>query len=229
MISDNVRRVFDKITDTCRKIGRDPKEITLVGVTKFAPVEAINEAILAGISHVAENKVQEGESKYPQLTSAKPVTRHLIGHLQSNKAKDALQAFDLIQSVDSVKLVKEIEKQAVKLNRVADILVQINTAREEQKYGLAPEDVTAFFDQVVTLPHIRVLGVMAMAPFTDDKQVVAQCFKDLRKFKEQLASQYKGSSQIQMRTISMGMSQDLEIALQEGSNMVRIGSAIFKE
>ena len=229
MIQDNVKRIQDQIASICQKIGRNPKEITLIAVTKFAPVDKIEQALFAGISHVAENKVQEGLSKYPQLKGpGSPITRHMIGHLQSNKAKDALKVFDLIQSVDSLKLAQEIDQQAEKIGRTADILVQINTAQEEQKYGLAPEETLSLMESVSALKHLRVQGLMAMAPLTEDQEMIRDSFRKCREWRAKIALQFKGAGNIEMKYLSMGMSQDFPLAIAEGSNMVRIGSAIFK-
>lgn len=230
-IQENVLRVREEIAGVCQKIGRDPKEITLVGVTKFAPVEAIQEAINAGVTDIAENKVQEGLKKYPALKNSPEqggLKRHLIGHLQTNKVKDALKIFDLIQSVDSLKLAQEIEKQALKLNRRVDILVQVNIAGEEQKFGADQEGVLNLISDILKLKDIQILGLMTMAPFTEDQKIVHDCFKSLRELRDQVLRDFSGNPQIGMKYLSMGMSGDFKIALEEGSNMVRIGSAIFK-
>ena len=136
MIQENLSRLRENVAGACRSAGRRPEEITLVGVTKFIPVEIIQEAIRAGLTDIAENRVQEAEKKFPLLSKSNPqIKRHLIGHLQSNKAKDAVAVCDLIQSVDSLKLADEIEKHAAKINKTADILMQFNTAQEPQKFG----------------------------------------------------------------------------------------------
>jgi PLP dependent protein len=228
MIKDNILEIQKSIAAICQRLGRNPDEITLIGVTKLAPVDKIKESIQAGIRHVGENKVQEGQSKYPALQELGiPVTRHMIGHLQTNKVKHALEYFDIIESVDSFKLAQEIEKQAVKRNKVAEILVQINTAAEEQKYGATKDDALTLVDQIAQLEHVRVLGLMVIAPFTDDKERVRKCFRDLKDIRDQVAAKYKNNERVQMKYLSMGMSEDYEIALEEGSNMVRIGRAIY--
>ncbi len=230
MISDNVTRIKDRIAAICQTIGRNPQDITLVAVTKFASIEKIKEAIAAGITHIAENKVQEGQHKYALVDKAgKKVTCHLIGHLQTNKAKDALKIFDLIQSVDSLKLAHEIDKQTAKLGRTAEILVQVNTSGEAQKYGCPPQEAIRLIEAILTLGNVRIKGLMTMAPLTEDEKRVAATFSGLRKIQDQAKKQFQGQNNFTPQYLSMGMSQDFEIALKEGANMLRIGSAIFKE
>ena len=254
MIQANFLAVQENISLICRRLRRDAREVTLIGVTKYAQVEDIKQAIDAGLLNVGENKVQEGQNKFPLLDEgALKVTKHLIGHLQTNKVKQALQYFDLLQSVDSLKLAEEIQKQAAKLNRSVDILVQVNTAREEQKFGADPSAAISLIESISKLNHIRVLGLMTMAPFIDDKKIVRQCFRDLRILRDQVAEKFTlqpeghglqsvdeclragfrpwgstASGNVRMKYLSMGMTDDYEIALEEGSNMVRVGRAIFK-
>jgi pyridoxal phosphate enzyme (YggS family) len=228
MIKDNITQIQNQIVQVCKRLNRNPNEITLIGVTKLAPVDKIKESIQAGIRHVAENKVQEGQAKYPPLNELGiPVTKHMIGHLQTNKAKQALEYFDVIQSVDSLKLAQEIEKQAAKRNKTADILVQVNTANEEQKYGTSTAEAVALVDAIAQLPHVRILGMMVIAPYTEDKSVVRKCFQDLRLVRDQVKAKYPNNDKVQMKYLSMGMSDDYEIALEEGSNMIRVGRAIY--
>ena len=229
-IKDNVLKVFGDIQTAANKAGRKASEITLVGVTKFTPLDAIGEAIEAGVKHVAENRVQEAESKFPQLLLKYPsLTTNLIGHLQTNKAKDAIKVCRLIQSVDSLKLAAEIQKQAQKTNAVAEILVQFNTAREEQKFGAMPEEAFELLESIGQLSNVKVKGLMAMAPFTEDQGVVRKTFADLRLIKEGALQRFSGHANLHFEVLSMGMSGDLQIAVEEGSTMVRVGSAIFKE
>lgn len=230
MIKDNVLKVMSDMHSACKAAGRNPSEVTLVGVTKFAPLEAIQEAIDAGILHVAENRVQEAEKKFPSLLAKNPnLTTHIIGHLQSNKSKDAITVCSYIQSVDSLKLAAEIEKQAVKLNKIANILVQINTAREEQKFGATPEEAYDLVEKIGQLPHVRIKGFMTMAPYTEDLGIVRKTFADLRIIRDGVVERFSGHSNIETKILSMGMSGDYKIAIEEGSTMVRVGSAIFKE
>jgi pyridoxal phosphate enzyme (YggS family) len=230
MIRENLNRVREEIGDACRAAGRNPDEITLVGVTKYAPVEAIQEAIRAGLTDIAENRVQEAEKKFPLCTSVdSDIRRHLIGHLQTNKARDAILVCDLIQSVDSFKLAQEIEKQAVKLQKTANILVQFNTAEEPQKFGARKQEASALIESIAAFSHLRILGLMAMAPYTENEGIIRRAFADLREIRDQIQTAFSGHPRVEMKILSMGMSSDYRIAIEEGSNMVRVGSAIFKE
>jgi len=228
MIQDNISRILDKITAVCQKIGRDPEEITLVGVTKFADIAKINEAIRSGLRHIGENKVQEAQKKFSLLEDPDlKVTRHMIGHLQTNKVKHAIDCFDLIQSVDSLKLATALEGQALKQDKSIDILLQVNIAGEDQKFGLESSKVTELIEEIIKLKHVRLMGLMTMAPFTQDAEVTRKCFSDLRLLSERIREQCHGDN-LEMKYLSMGMTDDYEIALEEGSNMVRIGRAIFQ-
>lgn len=229
MVKDNFLRVQSEINDACRVSGRKAEDIVLVAVTKTAPLEAISACIEAGAKHIAENRVQEAESKFPILSAKYPyVTTHIIGHLQTNKAKDAIKVVSLIQSVDSLKLANEIQKQALKLDKTADILVQFNTAREEQKFGAAPEEAYGLIENIAKLSHVRIKGLMTMAPYTEDQAIVRKTFSVLRDIRDGIMIRFKGHASVDMGIMSMGMSGDYKIAIEEGSTMVRVGSAIFK-
>jgi PLP dependent protein len=229
MIQDNVRKVFSDIEETCRQKKRNPKDVIVVGVTKMVALEVIQEAINAGIKHIAENRVQEAESKFPLLLAKNPQIKcHIIGHLQTNKAKDAIKVCSLIQSVDSFKLAQEIEKQAIDSSRIVEILVQFNTAREEQKFGATPSDANALIESISQLSHVRIRGLMCMAPFTEDQGIIRKTFSDLRDIRDVTKSRFAGHPHVDMGILSMGMSSDYKIAIEEGSTMVRVGSAIFK-
>lgn len=229
MIKERVATVNAQIHAACQSAGRDPQHVILVAVTKTAPIEDIQQAIDAGIIHIAENRVQEAEAKFPGLVAKNPqLITHIIGHLQTNKAKDAIKVASFIQSVDSLKLANEIDKQAAKLNKTVDMLVQFNTAREEQKFGALPDDPYALIEAIGQLAHIRINGLMTMAPYTDDQGIIRKTFADLRLIKEGAAQRFKGHARIKMDVMSMGMSGDYKIAIEEGSTMIRVGSAIFK-
>ncbi len=230
MIKEKVDIVLSQLSAAAKKAGRKPEEIILVGVTKYAPLEAIQEAIDAGIRNIAENRVQEAQKKFPPLLAKNPqVKSHIIGHLQSNKAKDAIQVCSLIQSVDSLKLAAEIDKQALKLGKAADILVQFNTAREEQKFGALPDDPLSLIEAIGKLPQVRIKGLMCMAPYTEDQGVIRKTFADLRVIRDQAKTRFAGHPSIDFSIMSFGMSGDYQIAIEEGSTMIRVGSAIFKE
>ncbi len=230
MIKNHVHQVLSDISTAAKAAGRNPQDIVLVGVTKYAPLEAIQEAIDAGIVHIAENRVQEAEKKFPPLLAKNPQVRsHIIGHLQTNKSKDAIKVCSMVQSVDSLKLAQEIEKQAVKLDKMVDILVQFNTAREEQKFGATPEEAMALIDAISLMPHVQIKGLMCMAPYTDDVGIVRKTFADLRIIRDQAQARFNGHARVDMKILSMGMSGDYKIAIEEGSTMIRVGSAIFKE
>ncbi len=229
MIQDNITRILGQIDTVCCRTGRDPGEITVIGVTKFADTSQIKKAIDAGLKHVGESKVQEARRKFSDFKDSDiQVTRHMIGHLQTNKVKAALEVFDCIQSVDSLKLAAAIEEQAAKLNRSIDILIQVNTAGEEQKFGIDPSEVFTIIKQVIAFKHVCLQGLMTVAPLTDDKEVVRKCFRDLRLLSEEIVNKFSGDDRVAMTHLSMGMTQDYEIALEEGANMVRIGRAIFQ-
>ena len=229
MIQDNIVRIFSQIEAVCHETGRVSSEITVVGVTKFVDVPQIQEAIEAGLKHIGESKVQEARKKFPGLGNSDiKVTRHMIGHLQTNKVKSALEVFDCIQSVDSLKLAVAIEEQAAKRNRSIDILIQVNTTGEQQKFGIAPSGVFAFIEQVIGLKHVRLQGLMTVAPLVEDKEVVRKCFRDLRLLRDGIVNKFSGDDRVVMTYLSMGMTGDYAIALEEGANMVRIGRAIFQ-
>jgi len=227
MIQDNISEILHKITAVCERVGRDPGEIALVGVTKFADAPQINEAIQSGLKHIGENKVQEAQKKFSLIKDFDiKVTRHMIGHLQTNKVKHALESFDLIQSVDSLKLATALETQAAKQNRNIDILLQVNVAGEKQKFGSEPSEVLPLIEELIKLRHVHLMGLMTIAPFTQDAEITRKCFKDLRLLRDKISGQFTDGN-VEMKYLSMGMTDDYEIALEEGSNMVRIGRAIF--
>jgi len=230
MVTDNLQAVLANIRNVAARAGRDPNDIVLIGVTKFASVEAVNEAVRAGLSHIAENKVQFAQEKFSKIDVAgKQVTKHMIGHLQTNKVKDAVQLFDMIQSVDSQKLVAEIDKRAAAVGKTMDVLVQVDIAKEEQKFGVPEEDMGALLENLTGRANVRALGLMVMAPLTEDRAVIRSVFRRGHEIFERLKQERSASSNWEMRYLSMGMSHDYEIALEEGANMVRIGTAIFKE
>lgn len=261
MILANIAQIKRGIEDVCRRVGRNPAEITLVAVTKFAAVIQIEEALGCGITHIGENKVQQALEKYsdvgaprqggaPQQGQEK-IIKHMIGHLQTNKVKDALKIFDIIESVDSLKLAQAIDAEAKKQNKAVDILIQVNISGEEQKFGAAQDEALRLVENVAGAPpatilgggrparaseqvpafpfeNIRIKGLMTIAPMTDDERVVHECFRKLRELRDRVKKDFAGHKNISMDYLSMGMTNDYKIAIEEGSNMVRIGRAIFQ-
>jgi len=201
----------------------------LVAVSKNRTLEQIKEAIGDSISDIGENKVQEALIKYSAIRNTQYAQRikwHLVGHLQTNKAKDAVKIFDLIHSVDSLRLAQEIDKQAAKINKVQEILIEVKTSPEEAKSGLQPEEAIGVIKEISVLKNIRILGVMTIAPLVDDPEKARPYFRILAELKEKINA--LGATQNPIQVLSMGMTNDFEIALEEGSNMLRIGRAIFE-
>jgi len=222
-IRENLERIKEKIRVKSELVGRDPQEITLVAVTKTVEADRIEEAIAAGVNIIGESRIQEAKEKYRKVESR--IIWHLVGHLQRNKAKDAVKIFDLIHSVDSAELAKEIDKQAKKIGKIQKILVEANVSGEESKYGLNPEGVITFLQEVNGLPNIKVEGLMTMAPFYENPENCRPCFRKLKELVEEVKA--KNIKNVEMTYLSIGMSNDFEVAIEEGSNMVRIGRAIF--
>lgn len=227
VLEDNIGRNIDtvrqRIATAARKSGRSADDITLVAVTKTVGPEKIMEAVSYGLTEFGENRVQELTQKYDIL--ANMCNWHLIGHLQTNKVKYIIDKVKLIHSLDSFRLADEIQKQAFKAGRVVDVLVQINISGEESKFGIAPQHVEEFLREIACKPNIKVKGLMTIAPLVENPEEVRCYFKEMKKIFIDIKR--KSIDNICMDYLSMGMSNDFEVAIQEGSNMVRIGSAIF--
>ena len=198
-------------------------EVTLIGVTKTYESDVMNASIAHGITDIGENKVQEIIRKYNEVTSG--VKWHLIGHLQTNKVKYIIDKVDLIQSLDSLKLALEINKRAEKINKIQDVLIQINVAGEAQKYGVSPEELPTLLSDISELPHIRILGLMNIALYTEDEATLRTDFKKMRTLFDSLPAY--GYNNLEARHLSMGMSNDYKIAIEEGATMVRVGTKIY--
>lgn len=221
MIAENLKRFQERINNRCKKAGREPGEISIVAVSKYFGINSIKEAAGLGLKIFGENKAQELRDKYKILGDK--ITWHFIGSLQKNKVKYVVKAASLIHSVDSVELVNEINKQAAKRNKTQEILLEIKTSPEETKAGLINEhDIFSLADQCSSLQNVKLMGLMTMAPYTDDEQIIRKSFSNLRKLRDEFNDQGYGLS-----IMSMGMTSDFEIAIDEGANMLRIGSAIF--
>ncbi len=220
-IAGNIEEVRNKIAEAAASVGRSAEEVTLVAVTKFRTPEQISQAVDAGLRIFGENRVQEAKSKYHILPD--DLTWHMIGHLQRNKAKDAAAIFDCIHSLDSLRIAEEVEKRCAALENTMDVLLEVNVSGEEAKFGLRPEEAQEVVRHVVTLPHLRLKGLMTMPPFVDDPETVRPVFRGLRDLRDRL----NDTSICRLTELSMGMTQDYEVAIQEGATIVRIGSAIF--
>ena len=223
IVKENVERVREKIDAAAQHFGRSLKDVTLVAVTKSASVEQILEAQQAGVTVFAENRIQDAQVKIPQVTAE----WHMIGHLQSNKIKTALGLFQCVQSVDSVRLAKEINEALLAENRVLPVFLEVNISGEKQKFGFDPMEVYSAVDEIKPLTQLAVQGVMGIAPNTEDAEARRASFKKLKGVFTVLKSM-KGE-RFEMKHLSMGMSDDFEIAVEEGSTMLRLGRALFKE
>ncbi len=220
-IEGNLQQIRDRIETSARKVGRNPARIRLVAAIKTVPPELVDEAISAGVEIVGENKVQEALAK--RQTVKGPVEWHMLGHLQTNKVNRALDIFDLIQSVDSYRLAEELSGKAIKKNKVIDVLVEVNTSGEPTKFGVKPHETVQFIRKISALEGINVRGLMTIGLFTSDAELVRPCFIRLRQLKEEI--EQKKIAQIEL--LSMGMTSDFEVAIEEGSDMVRVGTGIF--
>ena len=208
----------------CQEI-RDsiPQGVTLVAATKGRTPEEIQEAIDAGIDVIGENYVQEAAEKYSVIGDK--AKWHMIGHLQRNKVKDALKVFECIQSVDSLRLAKEIDRQCGRYGKIMPVLVEVNIAGEESKYGVKPEELTQIIQQIAALPDLRVNGLMTMEPYSHDPEVSRPHFRRMKQLFDAVKSQ--DIPGVEMNILSMGMSNSYQVAIEEGSNMVRLGTKLF--
>jgi pyridoxal phosphate enzyme (YggS family) len=237
MISQNIHQVQQTIQQACDRAGRDPQSVTLVAVSKTHPAESVLEAIAAGVQHFGENRVEEAGLKIPAVMSqtTHPVTWHMIGHIQSRKAREVTPLFSVVQSVDSLKLATKLSASAVESGRQLDVLLEINVSGEASKDGLMaqswrtqPEqlnELAAIIRQISTLPALRVQGLMTMAPIVDVMEQTRPVFADLAALREAL-QQTLGQA---LPELSMGMTDDYPVAVEEGATMVRVGRAIFGE
>jgi PLP dependent protein len=222
-VAENLKEVQDRIVAAARRAGRDPSSVRLVTVTKTVDYDRIREAIAAGAAILGENRVQEAKEKIEAL--GKVASWHLIGHLQTNKAKYAVRLFDLIHSVDTLELAKEIDKQAARAGKVQDVLIEVSIAGEAAKAGVGIGDTARLAGEAAGLKHIRVLGLMTMPPFSNDPEESRPYFRRLRDLAD--AVRKEGIAGISMNELSMGMSGDFEVAIEECATLVRVGTAIF--
>ena len=219
-IRDNLLKVREKIERAAQKAGRDPKEIKLVAVSKTVEVDRIKEAIEAGVSILGENYVQEAQEKIEAL--GKPVSWHFIGHLQSNKAKYAVRLFDVIHSLDSIPLAEELSRRAEQPDRVIRVMIEVNLSKEATKFGTDEERVLNLARRIQNLGHLSLEGLMTMPPYFDSPEMSRPYYVALRELEDRMIK-----DGIPLKELSMGMSNDFEIAIEEGATYVRVGTAIF--
>lgn len=223
MLKDNLNYVIKNIHESCNAKGLNADDVTLIAVSKTKSVEMIQELYEVGCRNFGENKVQELVDKYEILP--KDICWHMIGHLQRNKVKYIVDKVTLIHSVDSFRLAETIEKEAAKKNCVVDILIEVNMAKEESKYGIYPEDLEEFLGKINSFSHIRVKGLMTVAPNVKNSEENREIFTKMKKLSVDIVE--KNIDNITMSILSMGMSNDYTIAIEEGANMVRVGTSIF--
>ncbi len=224
MIADNLKIVTQRIAGACEKIGRLPEHIELVCVTKEASLGQIEEVLDLGVQNLGENRVQDAILKYRAIGDK--AIWHLVGHLQTNKVKYAIKTFSLIHSVDSTYLARQIDKEAKKLNKIQDILVQVNTSGEVTKFGISQGAVMGFLKEISLYPNIIIKGLMTIAPEVEDPELARPYFRLLRELRDKINEQRITKDELPI--LSMGMTNDFEVAIEEGANMVRIGRAIFQ-
>ena len=225
-IDTNIQSVLKEIRETARSCGRNPDEVRLVGVSKKQPARAVTEAIRSGLAILGENYIQEAVDKIETIGPTRAVW-HFIGHLQSNKAKPAVRYFDLIHTVDTLKLARAIHRQAEAMGKVQSVLIQVNISHEQTKSGTGPEAVADLAGGMAALPGLSVRGLMCMPPFFDDPERARPYFRALAGIRDAVAA--RNLPGVSMEHLSMGMSGDFKVAIQEGATLVRIGTALFGE
>lgn len=225
MLKENLQKVEEKIALSCERAGRAREDVTLIAVSKTKPVETLKEAYDMGVRVFGENKVQELLDKYEALPD--DIHWHMIGHLQRNKVKYIIDKVDLIHSVDSVRLAETIDKEAKKHGLIANILIEVNVAKEDTKFGVLPEELDAVIEEISRFSNICVRGLMTIAPFVENAEENRAIFARLRKLSVDIAS--KNIDNVNVGLLSMGMTNDYEIAVEEGATLIRVGTGIFGE
>ena len=223
LIKDNLKRIQDNIAAACARSGRNPEDIHIIAVTKTVGVPQIEEAIEAGIRIIGENRVQEAWTKFQQVSE--PVSWHIIGHLQTNKVKRALQFANIIHSVDSQHLAEEIDRRAAEQNKRANIFVEVNTSGEESKFGLTPDNTLEFISCLSSLKNINITGLMTIGAFLPDPEQVRPCFRKLKELQDKIS--LHSFENVTLEHLSMGMTNDYQVAIEEGATLVRIGRGLF--
>lgn len=223
MIKENLAHVCENVSNSISKAKRKPEEVTLIAVSKTKPIEDLWEAYNDGVRDFGENKVQELVDKYEIMP--KDVRFHMIGHLQKNKVKYLINRAFLIHGVDSLELARVIQKESQKADVITNILIEVNVAREETKFGIAPEEALSLVKEISLLPNVRIKGLMTIAPYVEDAEENRQHFVALHKLGIDIASQ--NIDNVSMDIYSMGMTGDYQVAIEEGATMVRVGTGIF--
>jgi len=223
MLKENLREVEAKVTEACKKAGRDRSEVKLIAVSKTKPVEMLKEIYDENVRDFGENKVQEIVAKREELPS--DINWHMIGHLQRNKVKYIINDVAMIHSVDSYRLAEEINIQAKKVNRIVPILVEVNIAEESTKFGVRGDETIQLVEEIASLENVRIMGLMTIAPMVDDPEDNREWFKAIKQLSVDIAE--KNIDNVSMNELSMGMTGDYQVAIEEGSTMVRVGTAIF--
>lgn len=224
-VCENYRAVEEKVRKACERAGRNRDEVTLIAVSKTKPMSMIEELLPLGVRDFGENKVQELTAKEEALTDE--IHWHMIGHLQRNKVKYIADKVCLIHSVDSLRLAEEISKEAVKKNRVVSILIEVNVAEEESKFGVSTEETSALVEEISKLPGVAVKGLMTIAPYVENPEENRMVFRKLRNLSVDIAGE--NIDNVSMNVLSMGMTGDYEVAIEEGATHVRVGTGIFGE
>ena len=222
-IAANIEKIKQRIAAACARAGRDPHSVALMAVTKTVTTERILQAVDAGVTLLGENYVQEAREKHELLGGR--ARMHLIGHLQTNKAKYAVRLFDCVHSVDRLELAQELDRRAKAVNRTVDILIEVNVSGEETKNGVSPAQARELIGRIAGLENLSVRGLMTMAPYSDDPETSRPYFQALRNLRDDIVRE--GIPRVRMEELSMGMTDDFEVAIEEGSTIVRIGRAIF--
>lgn len=219
MLAENYPQVLRAIEEAARRSGRDPGEVKLIAVTKTVGIEEVRQAVILGISDFGENRVQDAAEKVKNIPE---VRWHFIGHLQSNKVRDVLPAYSLIHSLDRLSLAEALQRYAENFNMTAKTLIQVNVSGEASKFGLAPEELSGFLNEIRAFDRLKVQGLMTMAPFVDDPEETRPFFRQLRLLRDDNIK-----DGFELTELSMGMTNDFTVAVEEGATMVRIGSALF--
>ena len=225
MLLNNLQKVEINIQEACKRANRAREEITLIAVSKTKPVSMLRDVYELGIRDFGENKVQELSEKYPQMPQ--DVNWHLIGHLQTNKVKQVIDKACLIHSVDSIRLAEAIEKEAAKKDIIVNILLEVNVAEEESKFGFKVDEVVSAIQQIATFQHIKIKGLMTIAPFVENPEENRSVFAQLKKLSVDIAAE--NIDNVSVDILSMGMTNDYQVAIEEGATIVRVGTGIFGE